>query len=41
MTTVSQVATVMVPVSDQDRAIEFYTEKLDFERLGLPERLPA
>jgi catechol 2,3-dioxygenase-like lactoylglutathione lyase family enzyme len=31
-TTISQVANVMVPVSDQDRAIEFYTEKLGFEK---------
>ncbi|MGH2973282.1 MAG: VOC family protein [Solirubrobacterales bacterium] len=30
-TTIGQVATAMVPVSDQDRAIEFYTEKLGFE----------
>jgi catechol 2,3-dioxygenase-like lactoylglutathione lyase family enzyme len=30
-TTVTQVGTVMVPVTDQDRAIEFYTEKLGFE----------
>lgn len=30
-TTVTQVSTVMVPVADQDRAIEFYTEKLGFE----------
>jgi catechol 2,3-dioxygenase-like lactoylglutathione lyase family enzyme len=30
-TTVDQVATVMVPVTDQDRAIAFYTEKLGFE----------
>jgi catechol 2,3-dioxygenase-like lactoylglutathione lyase family enzyme len=31
-TTVDQVATVMVPVADQDKAIEFYTEKLGFEK---------
>jgi catechol 2,3-dioxygenase-like lactoylglutathione lyase family enzyme len=31
-TTITQVANVMVPVSDQDRAIEFYTEKLGFEK---------
>ena len=31
-TTIGQVATVMVPVADQDRAIEFYTEKLGFEK---------
>lgn len=30
-TTVTQVGTVMLPVADQDRAIEFYTEKLGFE----------
>ena len=31
-THVAQVATVMVPVSDQDRAIEFYVDKLGFEK---------
>lgn len=31
-TTIGQVATVMVPVADQDRAIAFYTEKLGFEK---------
>jgi catechol 2,3-dioxygenase-like lactoylglutathione lyase family enzyme len=31
-THVTQVGTVMVPVSDQDRAIEFYVEKLGFEK---------
>jgi catechol 2,3-dioxygenase-like lactoylglutathione lyase family enzyme len=31
-THVSQVGTVMVPVSDQDRAIDFYVEKLGFEK---------
>jgi catechol 2,3-dioxygenase-like lactoylglutathione lyase family enzyme len=31
-TRIKQVANVMVPVSDQDRAIEFYTEKLGFEK---------
>jgi catechol 2,3-dioxygenase-like lactoylglutathione lyase family enzyme len=30
-TTVDKVATVTVPVADQDRAIEFYTGKLGFE----------
>lgn len=30
-TRISQVGTVMVPVSDQDGAIEFYTGKLGFE----------
>ena len=29
---VAQVATVMVPVADQDAAIEFYVEKLGFEK---------
>jgi catechol 2,3-dioxygenase-like lactoylglutathione lyase family enzyme len=31
-TNVTQVATMMVPVADQDRAIEFYTGKLGFEK---------
>jgi catechol 2,3-dioxygenase-like lactoylglutathione lyase family enzyme len=31
-TGISQVATVIVPVSDQDRAIDFYTGKLGFEK---------
>ena len=31
-TTIGKVSTVMVPVGDQDRAIEFYTEKLGFEK---------
>jgi catechol 2,3-dioxygenase-like lactoylglutathione lyase family enzyme len=31
-TRITQVATVMVPVSDQDRAIAFYVEKLGFEK---------
>jgi catechol 2,3-dioxygenase-like lactoylglutathione lyase family enzyme len=36
-TNITQVGTVMVPVADQDRAIEFYTEKLGFEkRLDTP-----
>jgi catechol 2,3-dioxygenase-like lactoylglutathione lyase family enzyme len=30
-THISQVGLVMVPVSDQDRALEFYTEKLGFQ----------
>ena len=30
-TTISQVGTVIVPVSDQDRAIAFYRDKLGFE----------
>lgn len=29
---VEQVATVMVPVADQDKAIDFYVEKLGFEK---------
>jgi catechol 2,3-dioxygenase-like lactoylglutathione lyase family enzyme len=31
-THITQVGTVMVPVSDQDRALEFYVEKLGFEK---------
>lgn len=31
-THVTKVGTVMVPVSDQDRAVEFYVEKLGFEK---------
>jgi catechol 2,3-dioxygenase-like lactoylglutathione lyase family enzyme len=31
-TRISQVATVIVPVSDQDQAIAFYTDKLGFEK---------
>ncbi len=31
-TTIGQVSTVMVPVSDQDAAIDFYVEKLGFEK---------
>src|SRR4051812_42327486 len=30
-TRITEVGTVMVPVSDQDKALEFYTEKLGFE----------
>ena len=30
-TRIKEVGTVIVPVSDQDRAIEFYTDKLGFE----------
>ena len=29
---ITQVGTVMVPVSDQDRALAFYVEKLGFEK---------
>ena len=31
-TQITQVRTVIVPVSDQDRALEFYAEKLGFEK---------
>jgi len=31
-THITQLGTVMVPVSDRDRAIEFYVEKLGFEK---------
>ncbi len=31
-TRISEVGAVMIPVSDQDKAIEFYTEKLGFEK---------
>lgn len=31
---ITQVGTVMVAVSDQDRAIDFYTQKLGFELRG-------
>src|SRR5438477_12274846 len=31
-THITHVGTVMVPVSDQDQAIEFYVEKLGFEK---------
>jgi catechol 2,3-dioxygenase-like lactoylglutathione lyase family enzyme len=31
-TRISQVATIIIPVSDQDRAIEFYTGRLGFEK---------
>ena len=31
-TRITQVGTVMVPVSDQDRALEFYLETLGFEK---------
>ena len=32
MSTISDVMTIGVPVSDQDRALHFYTEKLGFEK---------
>jgi catechol 2,3-dioxygenase-like lactoylglutathione lyase family enzyme len=36
-THITQIGTVIVPVSDQDRALEFFTEKLGFEtRTDLP-----
>jgi len=36
-TPVKQLATVIVPVSDQDRALDFYVEQLGFEkRLDVP-----
>jgi catechol 2,3-dioxygenase-like lactoylglutathione lyase family enzyme len=36
-TRVSKIATVVVPVSDQDRAIEFYVDTLGFEkRVDIP-----
>ncbi len=31
-THITQVGTVIVPVSDQDRALEFYTDSLGFEK---------
>src|SRR5947209_1415363 len=31
-TRISELGTVMVPVSDQDRAVEFFTQKLGFEK---------
>ena len=31
-TQIAEVGTVIVPVSDQDRALEFFTEKLGFEK---------
>jgi catechol 2,3-dioxygenase-like lactoylglutathione lyase family enzyme len=31
-TRVNKIGTVIIPVSDQDRAIEFYVEKLGFEK---------
>jgi catechol 2,3-dioxygenase-like lactoylglutathione lyase family enzyme len=31
-TRITQLATVMVPVADQDRAIDFYVDKLGFEK---------
>lgn len=34
VTRIRQVGTVFVPVSDQDRALRFYLEKLGFEKRG-------
>jgi predicted enzyme related to lactoylglutathione lyase len=34
MTQIKQVGTVFVPVTDQDRALTFYLEKLGFEKRG-------
>ena len=31
-THVSKIGTVVIPVADQDREIEFYVEKLGFEK---------
>jgi catechol 2,3-dioxygenase-like lactoylglutathione lyase family enzyme len=31
-TRITQIGTVVVPVSDQDRALEFYVDKLGFEK---------
>jgi len=31
-TRITQIATVIVPVSDQDKALEFYCDKLGFEK---------
>jgi catechol 2,3-dioxygenase-like lactoylglutathione lyase family enzyme len=33
-THITQVGTVMIPVSDQDRALDFYVGKLGFEKRG-------
>ncbi|MEA2294033.1 MAG: hypothetical protein QOE86_1672 [Solirubrobacteraceae bacterium] len=36
-TRVNKIATIVIPVSEQDRAIEFYVEKLGFEvRIDVP-----
>jgi catechol 2,3-dioxygenase-like lactoylglutathione lyase family enzyme len=36
-THITELGTVIVPVNDQDRALEFYTEKLGFEkRMDMP-----
>ena len=37
-TRVNKTSTVVMPVADQEHAIEFYTQKLGFEqRIGVPE----
>jgi catechol 2,3-dioxygenase-like lactoylglutathione lyase family enzyme len=33
-TRITEVGAVMIPVNDQDKAIEFYVEKLGFEKRG-------
>ena len=33
-TNITQVGTVIVPVTDQDRAIDFYVDKLGFEKVS-------
>jgi catechol 2,3-dioxygenase-like lactoylglutathione lyase family enzyme len=33
-TRITEVGAVMIPVSDQDKAIDFYVEKLGFEKRG-------
>ena len=34
---VNKISTVVIPVADQERAIEFYTQKLGFEkRIDVP-----
>ena len=36
-TRVNKISTVVIPVADQERAIEFYTQKLGFEkRIDVP-----
>jgi catechol 2,3-dioxygenase-like lactoylglutathione lyase family enzyme len=33
-THITELSRIIIPVSDQDRALEFYTEKLGFEKLA-------
>jgi hypothetical protein len=33
-TNITELGLVIVPVTDQDRALEFYVEKLGFEKRG-------